>query len=180
MKKKSKAKSIALSSVFAVLSVLFLLLSTFMPLTYFWLMAAGLVLAILAEEVEKKYALCGFLVASILSFIFVPSLILSIEFMLFYGLYPTMIQPLIEKRTTQLKMRVLLKALVFMVATGVTFFISTQLIGLNAFAQRMLENGQIFVLVIVLIGTLGNFGFDFFLTTYRKLYRTMLRPKIVR
>lgn len=179
MNTKSNIKAVALSGVFTALSVVFMFLSRFLPLTYLWIMLAGFIMVMLYIEVGQKYTACAFIAASILTFLVVPSPLLAIEFVAFYGLYPGVLLPLILKIESKTN-RFLIKLIIFAINGTMMFYVGTFLTGLDAFSQQLLERGQLFLLVIIGVAIFGNFMYDYFLTHMTILYKQELRPRITR
>jgi len=179
MNNKSNIRAVALSGVFTALSTVFMLLSTFMPFTYLWIMIAGFIMAMLYMEVGQKYTACAFVAASILSFLMVPSLLRTIDFAIFYGFYPSVLLPQVLKINSK-KKRFLTKLAIFAVSGAAMFYIGIFITGLNAFSAQLLENGQIFLLVIIGITVIGNFGYDYFLSGMTMWYKESLRARFIR
>jgi len=177
MKHQSTIKAVALGGVFTAFAVVLMLLSSFMPLSYFWVMVAGLVMAVLVMELGQKYAVCAFLATSVLSFLLVPNLLMSIEFVALYGLYPSVLLPLILKVESK-KWRFFLKLLVFAFNGWALFYLGTFITGLNVVSQQLLERGELFLFVPIGVTVLGNFAYDYFLSTSMKWYKQDLRRRI--
>ena len=79
-----------------------------------------------------------------------------------------------------IKKRFLIKLVVFVVNGLMVFYIGKFITGLNAFSTQLLENGQVFLWVIVALTTIGNYGYDVFLLGMSDFYKEGLRARIVR
>jgi hypothetical protein len=163
-KKGNKVKPIAYGGIFAGLSFILLYLANFMPMTYFWIMSAGVALAILANIVETKYTFASFISVCLLSFFFNASLFITIEFVLFYGVYSALIRPYIHGMSKSKHEVLLFKGSYFILASIMMIFVGMNIRGANALQVRMMESGQIFMVIFVLINALTYFAYDYFIS----------------
>ncbi len=84
-----KSKKLAISAVFAAVSVVLMLMTGIIPvLTYAIPAIAGLILTIIVIEIDKKWAVAVYFTVSVLSLILVPDKEAVAMYIAFFGYYP--------------------------------------------------------------------------------------------
>ena len=107
---------IALSAVFAALSVALMALISVIPSLELALPAiAGLFVAVIVIEIDKKWALGVWLAVSVLSLIIVPNEETAIVYTVFFGYYPVL-KSVLESKTPRV-VEYIIKIAVFMPET---------------------------------------------------------------
>lgn len=123
MKKTSK---IALSAVFAALSVALMALVSIIPNLELALPAiSGLFVAVIVIEVDKKWALGVWAAVSVLSLIVVPNKAAAIIYAVFFGYYPVLKSVLESK--TPCAVEYIIKILTFSVVMSLSYFLMVKL-----------------------------------------------------
>lgn len=123
MKKTSK---IALSAVFAALSVALMALVSIIPNLELALPAiSGLFVAVIVIEVDKKWALGVWAAVSVLSLIVVPNKAAAIIYAVFFGYYPVLKSVLESK--TPCAVEYIIKILTFSVVMSLSYFLMVNL-----------------------------------------------------
>ena len=119
MKKTSK---IALSAVFAALSVALMALVSIIPNLELALPAiSGLFVAVIVIEVDKKWALGVWAAVSLLSLIVVPNKAAAIIYAVFFGYYPVL-KSVLESKTPR-AVEYIIKILTFSVVMSLSYFL---------------------------------------------------------
>lgn len=127
MKKTSK---IALSAVFAALSVALMALVSIIPNLELALPAiSGLFVAVIVIEVDKKWALGVWAAVSVLSLIVVPNKAAAIIYAVFFGYYPVLKSVLESK--TPCAVEYIIKILTFSVVMSLSYFLMVKFMGID-------------------------------------------------
>ena len=127
MKKTSK---IALSAVFAALSVALMALVSIIPNLELALPAiSGLFVAVIVIEVDKKWALGVWAAVSVLSLIVVPNKESAIIYAVFFGYYPVL-KAVLESKT-QRAVEYIIKVLTFAGVMTLSYFLMIKFMGID-------------------------------------------------
>ena len=133
MKKTSK---IALSAVFAALSVALMALVSIIPNLELALPAiSGLFVAVIVIEVDKKWALGVWAAVSVLSLIVVPNKAAAIIYAVFFGYYPVLKSVLESK--TPCAVEYIIKILTFSVVMSLSYFLMVKFMGIDPVKVRV-------------------------------------------
>lgn len=118
-----KTVKLALSSVIAALSVVFMVLTGLIPIgTYAAPCFVGFFLAIIVLEAGYSYSVSVFVVVSVLSFLLSSDKEACLYYTAFFGIYP-ILKGLIE-RVSKVYLQYILKFLTFNISMILTFFVS--------------------------------------------------------
>lgn len=129
---KNKTFHVALCGVIASLAVVIMLSTALVPIaTYAAPALAGVIMAVLVIEINKKWALAAYFTASIISILIVPDKEAVALFVLFFGYYPVLKQ-LIESNIQKKLLQLLLKVFCFSVAAITSYFIAIGILGISA------------------------------------------------
>lgn len=168
---------IALCSVITALSVIFMLMTSILPIaSYTCVMLAGMCTALITEEIDSKYALCVYSAVSVLSALLVPDKESVVLYIGFFGYFPVLKEFLSRKCPNIVS--VVIKAAVFNAACVVSFYTSVYLFGVP---KESFSIGDLYVPWAVLI--MANIMFviyDYTLDVMLKLYRIKLRKYILK
>ena len=127
MKKTSK---IALSAVFAALSVALMALVSIIPNLELALPAiSGLFVAVIVIEINKKWALGVWAAVSVLSLIVVPNKEAAIIYAVFFGYYPVL-KAVLESKTPR-AVEYIVKILTFSVVMSLSYFLMVKFMGID-------------------------------------------------
>ena len=127
MKKTSK---IALSAVFAALSVALMALISLIPNLELALPAiSGLFVAVIVIEVDKKWALGVWAAVSLLSLIVVPNKEAAIIYAVFFGYYPVL-KSVLESKTPR-AVEYIIKVLTFAGVMTLSYFLMVKFMGID-------------------------------------------------
>jgi len=128
---KTKTFNVALCGVIASLSVVIMLSTALIPVaTYAAPALAGILMAVLVIEINKKWALAAYLVASVISVLIVPDKEAVALFVIFFGYYPVLKQ-WVELNIANRWLQLVIKILCFSAAAIVCYFIAIYILGIS-------------------------------------------------
>ncbi len=166
---------IALCSVITAVAVVIMLITAVLPVAaYSCVMLTGLCTAIIAEEIDGKYALCAYTAVCILSAVLVPDKESVILYVVFFGYYPVLKEFLLKKCKTVFSW--VIKMLVFNAACLVSYFTSIYLL---AVPRDSFMIGDMYLPWVILI--MANILFviyDYTLDVMKKLYKIKFKKYI--
>lgn len=129
MKNKSKFRQMALCAVFSALSVVLLLLGTFLDILDITVAAAcSLITVVTIKESGLKHSLLMFLSTGILALIFTPSSSAVIYYISFFGYFPCLVPYL--ARTGKI-LNTVFSFLIFNITTIADFLLFTKIFGIE-------------------------------------------------
>lgn len=175
----TKSYNIALCGVLSALSIMLMFCTEFLPAgTYVIPAFVGIVIWVISQQINRKWALLAFIAVAMLSFI-VPSNIESmLLFLFFFGYYPT-IRDILQRPKLKL-IQILLKFAVFNVAVVITYFILINLLGLGDLIEDFAGFGEYALLFFWAIGNFTFVCYDVCFTSLQYFYERFLKPKIAR
>ena len=156
----SSTKQLATSAILSALSIMLLSLSSFMPLTFWWVMLSGLVILIIRIEINLKYAIMSYVVVSSLGLMLLPNMPIILQFVMFFGCYP-IIKVHLDKIEHRVK-RIVAKLLVVLILEGTSLFFIAFILGLSVL---VIEDTSIMFMVLLTLGhrVIGGFLYDYML-----------------
>jgi len=171
----SKTQQLAIGGIFSALSFTLMFLSSFMPLTYLWVMFSGFVIMIIMTETGRKTAFLAYVIVALLCFVLLPNILIIMEFALLIGYYP-IIKIWLDTINRTL-VRWVVKLAVFLASAAASLFITVHILGIPiSFLQP--EQTSIFTVIPMVQITIFAIAYDYFLGQIHRYYTTKLRPKI--
>ena len=164
MKKTSK---IALSAVFAALSVALMALVSIIP-------NLELALPVIVIEVDKKWALGVWAAVSLLSLIVVPNKAAAIIYAVFFGYYPVL-KSVLESKTPR-AVEYIIKILTFSVVMSLSYFLMVKFMGIDPDLPDFL--GKWAIPAIALLGIIAFLLYDYALSKLITFYCLRLSSKL--
>lgn len=177
MKNNRIAFKVALCGVFSGLALVFLLLTTVIPVgTYALPIVSGILLVAVAVEFNTKWAFAAYFAVSVLSFLLSGDKEAVLYFIMFFGFYP-----IVKKYFERIKSKVLsmiLKYLLFNACMIGEFFIGVYLLGIPAESFSIF--GVNLPLVFLASGNIAFYLYDKCVTVMIGYYITNLRKRLIR
>lgn len=177
MKNNRIAFKVALCGVFSGLALVFLLLTTVIPVgTYALPIVSGILLVAVAVEFNTKWAFAAYFAVSVLSFLLSGDKEAVLYFIMFFGFYP-----IVKKYFERIKSKVLsmiLKYLLFNACMIGEFFIGVYLLGIPAESFNIF--GVNLPLVFLALGNIAFYLYDKCVTVMIGYYITNLRKRLIR
>ena len=175
---KSSTFRLAFCSVIAALSVVLMLITSFIPIgTYALPCFAGILTVAVVIEYGRKWAFAVFAVVSLLSLFISADKEAVLYFIALFGYYP-ILKGIFEKHIKNRVLQYILKFVVFNAAAVVSFFIATMLLSVP------LEEFEIFgvylPVLFLLIGNVFFLFYDYAVTVILSQYVLKIRDKIFR
>ncbi len=175
---KSSTFRLAFCSVIAALSVVLMLITSFIPIgTYALPCFAGILTVAVVIECGRKWAFAVFAVVSLLSLFISADKEAVLYFIALFGYYP-ILKGIFEKHIKNRVLQYILKFAVFNAAAVVSFFIATMLLSVP------LEEFEIFgvylPVLFLLIGNVFFLFYDYAVTVILSQYVLKIRDKIFR
>ena len=172
MKKTSK---IALSAVFAALSVALMALVSIIPNLELALPAiSGLFVAVIVIEVDKKWALGVWAAVSLLSLIVVPNKAAAVIYAVFFGYYPVL-KSVLESKTPR-AVEYIIKVLTFAGVMSLSYFLMIKFMGIDPDLPDFL--GKWAIPAIALLGIIAFLLYDYALSKLITFYCLRLSSKL--
>ena len=172
MKKTSK---IALSAVFAALSVALMALVSIIPNLELALPAiSGLFVAVIVIEVDKKWALGVWAAVSLLSLTVVPNKESVIIYTVFFGYYPVL-KAVLESKTPR-TVEYIIKILTFSVVMSLSYFLMIKFMGIDPDLPDFL--GKWAIPAIAILGIVTFLLYDYALSKLITFYCLRLSKRL--
>ena len=171
---------VALGGIVSALCLVTMFLAGIMPALYLLLpMTAGVLMMIIAVEVNAGWAFLTYLAVSILSLFITFDKEASLVFIMLFGHYP-IIRFYIHKVKSKLFKKII-KFAVFNACAVSYFYVTVYLFGLDQMLDDMNEWGKygsvIMLALCNVIFALYDINLDFFYVMYRKKFMPKLRRK---
>jgi len=173
----SKIQQLAIGGIFSAIGVMLMFMSSFMPLTYLWVMSGGFVTMVIMIEAGRKTAFLAYVVITLMCFILLPNIVIIMEFALLIGYYPIIKMHLDNINRPLIRRAV--KLAMFLLFSVAVLFISTQILGTTVLFGQV-EQSRLFILIPMGQITIFCIAYDYTLTHIHQHYVTKLRPKIFR
>ena len=171
----SKTRQLAIGGIFSALSFTLMFLSSFMPLTYLWVMFSGFVIMIIVTETGRKTAFLAYVSVALLCFILLPNVLIIMEFALLIGYYP--IIKIWLDSINRILVRWVVKLAIFFASAVASLFITVYVLGIPVYFLQS-EQTRFFIAIPVAQITIFAIAYDYFLRQIHQYYTTKLRPKI--
>lgn len=170
---------VALGGIVSALCLVTMFLAGIIPALYLALpMASGILMMIIAEEVDTKWALLTYISVSILSFFITFDKEAALIFILFFGHYP-ILRLYIEKIKSR-GVRRAVKLAVFNLCILAYFYITVYLFGLVQMLEEMNEIGRYGGVIVLVLVNVIFVMYDYNLTSMHTLYQKRIMPKFKR
>lgn len=167
---------IALCSVIAALSVVLMLLTSFIPVgTYALPCLAGALLIAVVVEYGAKWALGVYAVVSVLSFFIAGDKEAVLYFAMFFGYYPVL-KALIERKIRRKPVQFIIKFAVFNAAAFASFYIATLLLAIPS--EEFTLFGVYMPLAFLAAGNVFFLLYDMALSSFVIFYVRKIRDKL--
>lgn len=173
---KSPSKKVALGGICTGLSVVVLFFSGVFPMMEYAVPAlAGLMLVPLVAELGYRYALLGWLAASVLGLLLVPNREAAFLFACFFGVYPIIKGVLEAKRNRKLEW--IGKFACFNGCVLLCYALLIRLLGMGELAAE-LTAFRYGPLLLLGLGNVVFFLYDLAMTRVISLYFLRIRPRL--
>ncbi len=173
--KIKKTSKIALSAVFSALSVALMALISVIPSLELALPAiAGLFVAVIVIEIDRKWALGVWAAVSVLSLIIVPNKEVAIVYTVFFGYYPVLKSVLESKLPRAAEYAV--KIATFAAVMSVSYYLMAKFMGVDLDMPDFFGKWGLLVLLIMAIVTF--IFYDYALSKLITFYRIRLSKKL--
>lgn len=167
---------VALGGIVSALCLLCMFLAGIMPIFYLLLpMIAGILLMIIAEEVNISWAWLTYGAVSLLSLFITADKEASLVFIMLFGHYP--ILRLYCDRIKFGMLRYVVKAFIFNICSLAYFFITVFLFGIEQMLEDMNEMGKYGGAILLGLANILFVLYDFNLGAVYILYLKKLMPK---
>lgn len=174
-RKLKKTSKIALSAVFSALSVALMALISVIPSLELALPAiAGLFVAVIVIEIDRKWALGVWVAVSVLSLMIVPNKEVAIVYTVFFGYYPVLKSVLESKLPRAAEYAV--KILTFTTVMSVSYYLMVKFMGVDLDMPEILGKWGIPLLLLAAIITF--LLYDYALSKLITFYRISLSKKL--
>ena len=173
---KDSSYRVALGGIVSALCLVTMFLAGVMPALYLLLpMISGVLLMIIAIEVNKGWALLTYLSVSLLSLFVTFDKEAALIFILFFGHYP-----IIRMNIQKIKLKILRRAVKFILfnaCTIVYFYSTVYLLGMDEMIEEMQDFGRYGAYIMLALANFVFLLYDFNLDYMYILYRSHLMPK---
>lgn len=167
---------VALGGIVSALCLVTMFLAGVLPALYLLLPGiAGILLMIIAEEVNTAWAFLTYLAVSLLSLFITFDKEAALIFIMFFGHYP-ILRYFIQRLPLRL-IRGLIKALVFNICIIGYFYVTVYIFGLDEMLEEFDEFGKYGAYIMLVIANVIFFIYDLDLEFMHKLYKKRLMPK---
>lgn len=167
---------VALGGIVSALCLLCMFLAGIMPIFYLILpMIAGVLLMIIAEEVDISWAWLTYISVSLLSMFITADKEAALVFIMLFGHYP-----ILRLYLHKLKFRVIryiMKLLIFNICTLAYFYVTVFLFGIEQMLEDMNDIGKYGGAVLLGLANIVFVLYDFNLGAVYILYLKRLMPK---
>ena len=159
---KNKTKNTAVSGLLTALSVVLMMLTTVIPVFMYVLpIATGLLVLLVAEITDKKWAFGVYLSTSVLALLLLTDKEAALTYALIFGYYPLIKDNLDKKKKP---FSVLLKLLIFNCAAVIIGYLGVALLGVSG--EEYKEFGKITVPLLLSMANVAFFMYDIMLKKY--------------
>ena len=173
-----KSTQVALGGLSAALCLLFMFMTGMIPFATYALPAmAGMVLIAVVVENGFKTAIIVYVAVSFLSIFIVPDREAALLFIAFFGYYP-----ILKPKLDAIKLKVvayLIKLIVFNLSVVGAYFVIIYLLGMPDILSDLGEFGEYSAYILLGIGNIIFFIYDFALKNIMQLYIHWFRVKFL-
>ncbi len=168
---------IALGGIISSLCLLCMFLTGIFPALYITLpMIAGILMMIIAVEVNSRWAFLTFIATSLLSLFVTFDKEAALLYIMLFGHYP-----IIKKYIDTIKfklLRFITKIIIFNTCIICEIFITIKILGISEFYEEITEKGNIYVYGFLLIMNFVCLSYDYSLKGIFILYNKKLKPRL--
>lgn len=177
-KKKIRASYIvALCGIVSGLSLLLMVVLSFIPsFEYVSPAVAGLMIWVIKDQINTKWAVVSFIAVSILVQFLSPNIEARILFVFLLGYYP-ILRDYFEKLKYK-PVQLILKLALFNLTAISAYWLVINVFGMAELLDDMNEMGQYGSIILLVMGNVAFVAYDFFLGLFFPFYIKMLKPKI--
>lgn len=173
MRESSKA---ALGGIIAALSVVIMLATYLSPLLVYTAPPfAGILLIVILEELDLKWAFGTYVAISLLSLFMIADKEAAVFFTFFFGYYP-ILRSFLSSKIKKKQILLLLGWLVFIAASAAAIALCAFVLHIDY--GDIYHSGKIFVVLSVLLMNVVFFVYDFLIARIHVYYRIKLKAKI--
>lgn len=174
-----KSTQVALGGLSAALCLILMFMTGMIPFaTYALPAAAGIVLIIVSIENGPKTAAIVYVAVSLLSIFIVPDREAAVMFIFFFGYYP-ILKPILEKLKPWI-FNEIIKLIIFNASMVVGYLFIIYVLGIPDILSDFGDFGKYSALIILGMGNIVFFVYDFALTNLTYVYIHRFRPKILK
>lgn len=173
MRESSKA---ALGGIVAALSVVIMLATYLSPLLVYTAPPfAGILLIVILEELDLKWAFGTYVAISLLSLFMIADKEAAVFFTLFFGYYP-ILRAFFSTKIKKKQVLLLLGWIVFNVASAAAILLCAFVFHIDY--GEFYENGKLFVILTIFLMNVVFIVYDFLLVRVHTYYRLKIKSKI--
>ncbi|MBE6837692.1 MAG: hypothetical protein E7509_06880 [Ruminococcus sp.] len=177
--KNNTSFNVALGGVCSALAIVLMLITAVVPVLDFAMpAAAGVLMAVIVIEINKKWAVVTYVAVSLVSLLVVPNKEVGLLFAMFMGYYP-ILKALLEKPES-MSTQWILKLLVFNVAVVSYYFLAVKILTGDALITEAGEIGKYGPLVLLAVVNATFVIYDIALTRLISMYYNWFRKKFLR
>ena len=181
MRKLSPAAKTAVGGMLAAISVVIMIPTAIDLFVYALPAIASMLILVCVIELGKKWSLCVYAAASIISFIIIPNKEAVVMYAAFFGYYP-IVKSIFESKLPK-AVEYILKFVVFNAAVVVSFLILVKLFGIPFNELMGIENEKTFfgkyaAPILLAFGNVAFILFDFCLSLEATVYLRTWQKKI--
>lgn len=179
VKMSKKSTQIAIGGVFSSLCLLLMFMTGVIPFaTYAMPAFAGAMLVAVVAENGRKTATLVYVSVSFLSLFIVPDREAAMIFIVFFGYYPIIKQPI--ERIGRRVLPFIIKLVLFNTAIVGGFLFTAHILGLSEILEGMGDFGRFSIPILLGAGNLVFILYDYILTKYTALYIHWFKPRFLR
>ncbi len=168
---------IALGGIISSLCLVCMFMTGVFPVLYIVLpMMAGLLMMVMNEEVDTKWAFLTYIATSIISIFVTFDKEAALLYILLFGHYPIVKGYIDNFRNGPLKF--FTKFLIFNISFGIETFLAIFLLGSMEMYKQILEKGKWYLVFFVAMINLICFMYDYSLGGFYITYVRKLKPKL--
>ncbi len=169
---------VALGGIVSAFCLATMFMTGVIPLLYLVLpMLSGLLLLIVVEEVDTRWACLTYAAVSLLSLFVTYDKEAALIFIMFFGHYP-ILHKYLNRVPTKL-LSILVKLLVFNGCMVAYFYVNVYLFGLQDLLEAFEDFGKYGSIIILVVMNPFFLMYDYSLTGLCEIYRHSLKPRIL-
>ena len=172
MRESSKAALCGIISALAVVTMLSTYLSPF--LVYAAPAFSGLLLLLILNEIDYKWATGTYITISLVSVFTVADKEAAVFFTMFFGFYP-ILGHLLNKKIRNLYLRTIIKFVCFNISCLLSFLICMYVLGLDS--EEITGGGAVFTAVFAVLMNILFLAYDILISRLQELYTKKLQKK---
>ncbi len=168
---------VALGGIISSLCIFSMFISAVMPFLYLTMpMIAGALLTIIAVEVNKSWAFLTYAAVGLLSAFIIPNKEAPLIFILLFGYYPIIKEPIEKIHSKALKF--LLKLVIFNIVAVADYYATIFILGVSDMMDDFAFLGKLGIYIFWVACNVIFFVYDYALKGCIEVYIKVLKPKI--